>query len=225
MMKEYSSDMIASQIGVPQQQVENWAEEFHIPYRQKGVSRNFEQEAMDVLKTIKNLKDGNRGFDTIRQKIEVTHPAVWDGPPATGLPSAQALEKLVEDTIERSFEKKWNQLLGQLGDLNELAEKYAQASYSIGQMTEQARTLEEINLRLKAQLQVLPSPDEWQAMQEREVLYKKLLYDLHSRVQKLEYGELVEASFLEAEGLPSIGPEVMAPVNEDVLTASTETTP
>lgn len=209
MMKEYSSDMIASQIGVAQQQVETWAEEFHIPYRQKGVSRNFEQEAMDVLKTIKNLKDGNRGFDTIRQKIEVTHPAVWEGPPATGLPSAQALEKLVEDTIERSFDKKWNQLLEQLGDLNELAEKYAQASYSIGQMTEQARTLEEINQRLKAQLQVLPSPDEWQAMQERELLYKKLLYDLHSRVQKLEYGEQVEASPLEAEGLPPIGPDVM----------------
>jgi DNA-binding transcriptional MerR regulator len=220
-MKEYSSDMIASQIGVNQQQIDTWAEEFSIPYRQKGVSRNFEQEAMDVLKTIKNLKDCNRGTDTIRQKIEVTHPSVWDGPPATGLPSAQAMEKLVADTIERCFEKKWGQLIHELGDLNELAEKYAQASYSIGQMTEQGRLLEELNLRLRSQLKILPSPDEWQAMQERELLYKKLLYDLHSRVQKLEYGDQVAAVPLEAEGLPAIGPEVMG-LSVDSVSAEAE---
>jgi len=208
-MKEYSSDMIASQIGVPQQAVESWAEEFRIPFQQRGVSRNFEQEAFDVLKTIKNLKDCNRGFDTIRQKIEVTHPAVWDGPPASGLPSAQALEKLIGETVERCLDQKWEQLMGQIGNLNDLAEKFAQASYTIGQMTEQARALEEINSRLRAQLKILPSPDEWTELQEREKLYKKLLYDLHSRVQRLEYGDQVVETPLAVEGLPVIGAEVM----------------
>lgn len=229
-MKEYSSDMIATQIGVPQDAVETWAEEFQIPYRQRGVSRNFEQEALDVIKTIKNLKDCNRGYDTIRQKIEVSYPGLWNSPaPATGLPSIQALEKLIAETVERSLTQKWNDLISQLGNLNELAEQFAQASYTIGQMTEKARSLEETNYRLRAQLKLLPTPDEWQAVQEREKLYKKLLYDLHGRLERLEYGGSCSGETLRVQGLPPIGPEVMsAPVNpsptpgEDVRVGHTD---
>lgn len=74
---------------------------------------------------------------------------------------------------------------------NELAEKYARATYKIGQLEERNRQLEESNHRAEQKLQLLPMPEQWTSTQQEMNLLKEKLkqkeIDFQTRINLLEY--------------------------------------
>lgn len=74
---------------------------------------------------------------------------------------------------------------------NELAEKYARATYKIGQLEERNRQLEESNYRAEQRLQLLPMPEQWTNTQQEMSLLKEELkqkeIDFQTRLNILEH--------------------------------------
>lgn len=167
-MTHLPDEQMVAEIGVPAQTVAAWADEFKIPLPEK-----YQRNALQVLQLVKELKDKNCGYRTIQRQIQLDYPEVRV--------DHGAREQQMAD-LAGHFGNLRNELL----ELSAMAEKYAQANYTIGQMSIQARQLEEENARLKAQLQMLPSPEAWEAMQQRENTYKNLLQGLQLRIQLLE---------------------------------------
>lgn len=167
-MTQIPSDVLAQEIGVSSQTVNQWADEFKIPLPEK-----YQRNALQVLRLVKDLKDKNCGFRTIQRQIQLDYPDVKNEQEGVSSPT---------EDLTLHFSSLRNELL----ELSELADKYAQASYHIGQMSMQMRQLEEENQRLKAHIQVLPTAEVWEAAQTRETTYKNLLQGLQQRIQILE---------------------------------------
>lgn len=164
-------EKLVEEIGVPAQTVAAWADEFKIPLPEK-----YQRNALQVLQLVKELKDKNCGYRTIQRQIQLDYPDVRQ----EQQPNFAAVSPM--EDLAGHFGSLRNELL----ELSELAEKYAQATYSIGQMSMQHRQLEDENNRLKIQLRSLPTPEAWEAIQQRENTYKNLLQGLQQRIQLLE---------------------------------------
>lgn len=175
------SEQLATEIGVPVQTVNAWADEFKIPLPQK-----YQRNALQVLQLVKDLKDKNCGFRTIQRQIQLDYPELKDGSSNTNAYAELVPQSNERETSVDDLNQYFSSLREELLELSELAEKYAQANYSIGQMTMQMSQMEEENQRLRAQLRLLPSPEAWEAMQARESTYKNLLQGMQQRVQALE---------------------------------------
>lgn len=173
------SELLATEIGVPPQMVTEWADEFKIPLPEK-----YQRNALQVLQLVKDLKDKNCGFRTIQRQIQLDYPELKEEPTQMASPRRYA-EPVRENPVDE-LNQHFSSLRSELLELSELAEKYAQANYTIGQMTIQMRQAEEDNLRLSSQLRLLPSPEAWEAMQARETTYRNLLQGMQQRVQLLE---------------------------------------
>lgn len=161
-------NQLAQEIGVPAEKVAEWADEFKIPLPAK-----YQRNALQVLQLVKDLKDKNCGFRTIQQQIQLDYPELKE----EGDPFNNQTEEITQH---------FTSLRSELLELSELAEKYAQANYNIGQMSMRMHQLEQENNRLKAQLRVLPSPEDWESAQSREKTYKNLLQGLQMRIESLE---------------------------------------
>lgn len=182
-MEAYSTNVIASEMGVPPETVVNWAEEFHIPCAQSEDGIQFQAETVNILRTIKALKDSNSGFNTIRRKISVNYPDAFDSAPASGLPALNLIQRAVEESVEKKFIEIVEQRLIEMTDVSE---KYAQANYTVGILTAQAQAMEDLLLRYKAQLKLLPTPDQWEQLSQRDQQQQQEIQALQQRIQELE---------------------------------------
>ena len=184
-MSDYNSVQVAEQMGIPSQTVDAWAEEFCIPYDTLGKSRQFNDEALGILQSIKNLRDQDNGFNTIKHKL--SFPQMQR--PSKGEPhSSSQLQGLIEETLESKLSDMLDEKLSHFVDMSE---KYAQANFELGQMSEQNKQAEDEIHRLKTQLKILPSPDEWMALCEREKMGQSLLFGLQEQIDGL-HKELAE---------------------------------
>lgn len=152
---------LVQEVGISADELNTWVNEFKIPGPEK-----YRKNAVQVLKMIKDLKDKDCGFQTIQRKIQLDYPELE--------PQAPEYNAYV-DELREEFLK-----------VGELTEKYAQANYTIGQMTIQMQQLEEENLRLKKQLKLLPTPEQYANMQESEQMHKNLLRGMQQRLVDLE---------------------------------------
>ncbi|PKL77482.1 MAG: hypothetical protein CVV27_05320 [Candidatus Melainabacteria bacterium HGW-Melainabacteria-1] len=75
----------------------------------------------------------------------------------------QADRKNCFDNINLMFQKHQAEVEKIIREQNELAEKYARATYKIGQLEERNRLLEEQNLKLDRKMGLLPPPEQWNA--------------------------------------------------------------
>lgn len=182
-MEAYSTSVVASEMGVSPETVLNWAEEFHIPCAQSEVGMHFQAETVNILRTIKALKDSNSGFNTIRRKISVNYPDAFESAPASGLPALNLIQRAVEESVEKKFIEIVEQRLMEMTDV---AEKYAQANYTVGILTAQAQAMEDLLLRYKAQLKLLPTPDQWDQLSQRDQQQQQEIQDMRQRISELE---------------------------------------
>ena len=72
----------------------------------------------------------------------------------------------VVDNLSTMLEKHQSEVQKIIKEQNELAEKYARATYQIGQLEERNRFLEESNLRLEQKITLLPPPEQWKTTQQ-----------------------------------------------------------
>lgn len=197
----YDDQALVQEVGVSADELNTWVNEFKIPGPDK-----YRKNAVQVLKMIKDLKDKDCGYQTIQRKIQLDYPELEE--PGTGYDSfAQPLPeyKNYVDDLREEFLK-----------VGELTEKYAQANYTIGQMTMRMQQLEEENNRLKKQLKLLPTPEQFSDMEEGALMHKNLLrgmqqrlVDLENQLREARGGKVQEPPRMMA--LPSL-PELPAPL-------------
>lgn len=72
----------------------------------------------------------------------------------------------VADNLSSMLEKHQSEVQKIIKEQNELAEKYARATYQIGQLEERNRFLEESNVRLEQKITLLPPPEQWKSTRE-----------------------------------------------------------
>ncbi len=181
-MQMFQQEQLAKAVGVDSDTLNNWVSELKIPLPEK-----YQQNAIQILKLVKSLKDKDCGFQTIQRQIQVDYPELKaDSAQAdytTFTPETAATGAV--DELSQHFASLSEQVM-KLGELGELAEKYAQANYNIGQMSIQMRQMEDENHRLKAQIKLLPSPEEWEHTQEQLTTYRNLLQGMQQRITALE---------------------------------------
>lgn len=187
-----TSKQIAQELGIAPSTARVWAKKFKIPRQQrKGVSV-YTADALEALKTIKTMRDKGSGYNTIQRVMEPPKEPVTPLQQQDNTPSEAVITAKIEDAITKTLEKS-----------NELAEKYARATFEIGQLTEQVKTLE-------AQAKLLPSPVTWalherdleQLQAENEALKKQLKEEAK---QKREAEQLLQVTQAEAQAMRTRG--------------------
>lgn len=107
------------------------------------------------------------------------------------------------DNINYMFQKHQAEVEKIIREQNELAEKYARATYKIGQLEERNRLLEEQNLKMEQKVSLLPAPEQWNMtkleleqardlLKERDMTYQLQLREMGNKLTELEQnkGEL-----------------------------------
>lgn len=162
---------MSEEIEIAESTVRTWTKQFKIPHKRKGVKLVFSEEASTLFKTIKNLKSDQHGMNTIRAKIGIDrhdnqHDSMTTDMIENFSSHSQHDNRHVNMTtvIESSIEKSINQAIQ---NNNELSEKYARATYTLGQQERDISYLEKENTTLKEQLNQLPSPDKWESLQKK----------------------------------------------------------
>jgi len=129
---------------------------------------------------------------------------------ATLITGGQADRKNSFEHISQMLQKHHSDVEHIIREQNELAEKYARATYKIGQMEERNRLLEEHNLKLEQKMSLLPPPEQWQsARQELTQLKEDLRHsesDYRARLQSTEANyeqkiRLLQEQILQSEAI------------------------
>ncbi len=106
------------------------------------------------------------------------------------------------DNINYMFQKHQAEVEKIIREQNELAEKYARATYKIGQLEERNRLLEEQNLKMEQKVSLLPAPEQWNStkielekarelLQERETTYQVKVREMEAQLKDLEQNKHV----------------------------------
>lgn len=146
MTKHYSTKDVANELDVSEQTIRLWSKTFDIPYTKSSGNIRFGADVVRVFETIKHLRDENSGFETIRRRIcsstgETAMEPVAENKAPVALapvsePAAIEIEKNLEVVISESIKKN-------ITANNELAEKYARATYRIGELETTVRFMQE----------------------------------------------------------------------------------
>jgi excisionase family DNA binding protein len=135
------------------------------------------------------------------ESLQASSPIASRGVDISGLIDVERVAGLITsgqvDTPNKNLEsfslmlqKHQTELEKIIREQNELAEKYARATYKIGQLEERNRQLEETNLRHEQKLQLLPLPDQWTSTQKEmgslkdSLVQKEISYQ--TKVNRLE---------------------------------------
>lgn len=112
--------------------------------------------------------------------------------------NGQSERSQVSDNLSSMLEKHQSEVQKIIKEQNELAEKYARATYQIGQLEERNRFLEESNLRLEQKITLLPPPEQWKStreelkearetMRETEKSYQQRILDTERKLQEITF--------------------------------------
>lgn len=103
------------------------------------------------------------------------------------------------DNINLMFQKHQAEVEKIIREQNELAEKYARATYKIGQLEERNRLLEDQNLKLEQKMGLLPPPEQWNStrkeldrvkdqLESTESSYSQKVRELENQMHQAELG-------------------------------------
>ncbi len=90
-----SSNEAAERLGVSPSTIKNWAVRLPVPsWVDSEGTRRFPDEALAILETVKEMRDAERSYTTIRRAIEPTAPLSQPSQP--GRPSTASPERVAE---------------------------------------------------------------------------------------------------------------------------------
>lgn len=169
MSDRLSTAEVAKATGIPEPTIKHWLGKLPIPAEKDSAGRwRFDEEALEVLKAVKDLRDQDRTFETIRRRI---------GEPELSAESSGLSDRLSPDNLQPTTDERASsvdermlaeslagviapQLIDALAAQNELAEKYARATYTIGQLEERVSNLTVQLAETKQRLLLLDAPRE-----------------------------------------------------------------
>lgn len=155
----YSPAKIAQKIGVGVTTIKTWSKELNVLPQKNSSGRNFfSDDHIQIFQAIKELRDENKGFETIKRMIKIPEPldSEIDSLPeqeiqlveSPSIPTPIEYNPLSLELIKQEIRKVLNEEA-------ELAERYAKATYTIGKLEERIKHQE-------GQLKRLPSVQEVQ---------------------------------------------------------------
>jgi excisionase family DNA binding protein len=98
----------------------------------------------------------------------------------------QVERKQNQDHFSLMFQKHQTEVEKIIREQNELAEKYARATYKIGQLEERNRLLEDQNLKLEQKMTLLPAPEQWKHTRQEVDLLQTQKSSSDAKINELE---------------------------------------
>lgn len=117
---------IAQQTGIAESTIRAWTRQYHVKGKKNGNKRIYPDNAADVFATIKNLKEIGSGQSTIQRKIS----AYTEVPEKSLNENASDIAIHITHIVQEALTKSEG-----------LAEKYARATYQIGQLEAEKQAL------------------------------------------------------------------------------------
>ena len=192
---QYSLAEVAKITGKSEKTISRWIKSGKLPAIRHGTGYLITEEDVPL-----RLDPSLDRHAFIQQKL--LSPDSPDSPPASAdsrrvdiqdligvaglIAGGQVDRKSSVDNINLMLQKHQAEVEKIIREQNELAEKYARATYKIGQLEERNRMLEEQNLKLEQKMGLLPPPEQWNSTrQELERLRDNLQSSENSYEQKV----------------------------------------
>ena len=147
----------AERLGVPQTTLKNWINHLAIPTSTDSRGRRrIHDDVLPVLEAVKDMRGEDCGYQTIRRRI---------GPLTDGQPSLTVGGQLPTDTrppgdgqqateaLNIPSDALVSQIVTAIQENNDLAEKYARATYEIGELRERVKGRDEKLAELQGRLE------------------------------------------------------------------------
>jgi DNA-binding transcriptional MerR regulator len=155
-----STEEVLKDLKISESTLKNWEKQFQIKKsRGPGNKKRYDQEAMDVLRLVKGMRDQDRGFETIQRIIRERNV---EAAPASQVPAGQPTDKegvsqavvpvennapapVVSEPPTSWLNDKQDiitEIVNAIHEQTELSEKFARATYSIGQLEAEKRALQ-----------------------------------------------------------------------------------
>lgn len=155
-----STEEVLKDLKISESTLKNWEKQFQIKKsRGPGNKKRYDQEAMDVLRLVKGMRDKDRGFETIQRIIR---ERALEAAPASQVPAGQPTDKegvsqavvpvetqapapVVNEPPTTWLNDKQDiitEIVNAIHEQTELSEKFARATYSIGQLEAEKRALQ-----------------------------------------------------------------------------------
>lgn len=144
---------VADKPGVSQSTVKAQAKLYGITPQIIKNTAYYPENVVDIFKTIASLSETGAGLTTIKKRIgsDVPQPSPAEATPAPDLAQIiPAITEAVQATVERN---------------NDLAEKYARATYRIGELEAEARAYQAQIDAQAEQLAIMPAHGELERLQ------------------------------------------------------------
>jgi len=190
-MTFYSAKEVSEIIGIGESTARTWARDFEIEHKRKGLKMLFSKDALDIFKTVQQLRESDAGQNTIRRTI---HPnqAVAEQESSSNMTdmllteqeSVTAQSVIIKTVVAQAIQEN-----------NELAEKYALACRHIGSLEEQVKNLTTLTESQSQHLKLLPSADYHQSVINRNKDLETELEDLKAKQSLMKSHWLVKLLF------------------------------
>lgn len=161
MTERYDSKDIADRAGIGNSTVRKWVQEYGLPHtRKRGGKIVFDEDILDTIAAIKQLKGDGAGYDTITQTIGTARAQPGQRQSKHGNARAEPeqrsaalddklkvfsadLANSIKEGIQSELSQNNHMLASHIDKITELAEKAAHAAHQVGVLEERNRTLEE----------------------------------------------------------------------------------
>lgn len=133
-MNAVTTSQAADRLDVPLSTLKAWLERLELPLPVDSRGRRLlDDEALEVLRTVRALRERDLGYDTIRRKL------VQDGVPVGAPPATAAGPSLDGAALADQVKAAVHQALG---EQTFLAQAYAEATREIGRLEERVAALQ-----------------------------------------------------------------------------------
>lgn len=153
MSERLTAAKAAEALGVHVNTIKNWLGQLPIPVEKDSAGRwRFDDRAFEVLQAIKELRDEDRTFDTIRRRID---SGELSEPQDTTSEATAPHNPSMAETLAAAITP---QLVEALSAQTALAEKYAHAAHQIGKLEAENEYLRNQVAELRDKVALLEAP-------------------------------------------------------------------
>lgn len=151
-MNDCTTDVkqLAEEFNIPETTLRGWVSRLNIPVTRSKHKMYFNEDAIGMLRVIKQLRDVDSGFETIQRRLINEQRTVEQREPIVNQSNFLDLQRVLNERISLSVTQA-------VTEANSIAEKYAVAAHRVGQLEAEKRALEE-------RLHALPAPNEYYSM-------------------------------------------------------------
>lgn len=175
MYQKLSSKDIAKKLGIAPSTARQWANRFNVPKQNHGKKTTYTKEALDVLMRVKDMRSKGNGYNTIQKLLDVKNISSTADKNSDASLTQQDLENTVQTVIDKALKENGS-----------LSEKYARATFEIGQLQERVKHLEEKLESKEDEIKLLPAALEYEKLKMRTESQQSELESKNKLIKELQ---------------------------------------